>query len=82
LNNIVNNIGISRLFNEFIYTSFANNDDMIRASINFNEFWSVPLILSNTDGISPDRLEVVLNDNFTGLTNHTFGAFYGITDND
>ena len=73
---INNNWELSSVVDDFrVVLGPSGNNWFMRAQWNFYERFGVPLVL---EGFQNDRIEIILNDNFTGLDSHTFTVFGGI----
>ena len=77
-NGVLNNRQLARVCDNFVVTEFSVNDRIIRGEMDFARAWGGPLLLQSDDPMNPDRIEILLSDNFTGLLSHTFTAFFGV----
>jgi hypothetical protein len=72
--NVFTNADIARLAGiiDYVDLSSGTGDDFLRAVIDFEQLLGQPLTLTQTN--NNERLEIVLQDNFTGLIQHRFQA--------
>ena len=74
-NNVFTNGQLAAISSKFEFHSLGANAFIITAQIGFFSQLGVPVVL---EGRFNDRIEVVLNDNFTGLDAHRFVVFGGV----